>query len=165
MRPADHVAGRADVTDHLSLLDLLSGRESLGILGEVAIEEQIGAARVFLIDRLSAPPLPRNSDDLSIRSRQNWGAPKGADVDREVLRVAASRRKEGILELRGVHTLDGDLESSREELPEVDVRWPDDCFRGLRPEERADLFRDTGESGRFSRRILGGRFGLGDLSR
>src|SRR5262249_38516824 len=114
MRPTDDVAGRADVTDHISLLDLLAGREPLGVLGEVAIEEEVTAARVFLINRPAPAPLPRDANDLAIRRRQGRRAPRSADVDRQMLVVPATGGEERVLKLRGVHPLDGNLKAGRE---------------------------------------------------
>ena len=116
MRPPDHVPGRADVGDHVALLDFLSGAKPSGISGQVAVEEEVSAARVLLVDRDPAAPFPDQLDDLPVRRRQDRRSPRGADVDGEVASVLAPRLEEGIAQLVAIDAFDGEQEVRGQEL-------------------------------------------------
>ena len=104
----DHVPRRADVADDVSPADdLLADREPAGVAREVAVEEEVLPGRVLLVDRDAAPLLPRETDDLPVRRGENRGAPGRADVDREVLAIAAAPIEERVPQRLGVHPSTG----------------------------------------------------------
>src|SRR5262249_9721364 len=96
VRPADHMPRRPDIADDFSLGDLLAGRQTLRILGEVTIEEEILAAGVLLIDGLTALALAGDAHDLAIRRREDRSSAGRPDVDRQVLSAAPTPREERV---------------------------------------------------------------------
>ncbi len=138
MRPADDVAGPPDVGDHVAPGDLLAGAQALGVFRQVAVEEQVAAGRVLLVQRNAAPLLPPHLHDFPVGCREDRSALGRADVDGQVLLVLSARIQEGVFQTAGVHALDRDLDAGQEQAGQVHVFGPEGRLGRLRPQERAD---------------------------
>ena len=111
VRTADDVSGRADVADDVALGDRWPGLQALRVPGEVAVEEEVLAGRVLLVDRDAAALLAARAARSLRRRSARTGVPRGAPMS--IARCCAYRPRESRNESRrllAVHALDRDQE-------------------------------------------------------
>src|SRR5450759_5413911 len=90
VRASDHVARRADVTDHVPLVDLPAGLRVLRVSGEVAVEQQVLASGVFLVEGRPAALFLGDAHDLPVSRGENRRSARRPDVDGQMLGVLAA---------------------------------------------------------------------------
>ena len=127
------------------LLTLLPRAQVLDVLRQVAVEEQVPAGRVLLVERYAAPLLAAHLDDLSVGRRENGRSLGRPDVDGEVLAVPSPGVQEGILEPAGVHALDRDLDPGGQQVRQVHVLGSEGRLGRLGTQERAEGPGDPGQ--------------------
>src|SRR6266496_326796 len=112
---------RADVPENVSLVDQFAGLRVFRVAGEVAVEEEVFASRVPLIDRLAAPLLARDPHDLPVGRGEYRRASWGPDIDGQVLGIPSTLGEKRVPQPFHIDSLDRDQEVLGEQQVQIHV--------------------------------------------